>query len=167
MLFASAFLGLAWLKLGRVQDARRVLDRAAREGRALSRMTYPVSFVQIAMAQLRLAEGDAARAVETARQALAAAERGGYRREQGAAHRVLGEALVALGTRSEADDAFRKSREILEAIQSRPELAQTLLAHGRFLVKDDAAGRALVEQALEMFETMGATGWIAEARAAL
>jgi tetratricopeptide (TPR) repeat protein len=168
MLFASAFLGLAWLKLGRVQDARPVLDRAAREGRARAGLAYPMSFVQIALAQLHLAEGDAAGAVEVARQAVAAAERGGYRLEQGAAQRVLGEALAALARRQDAHDAFGKSLEILEAIQSSPEVAQTLLAYGRFLAADDpAAGRALIVRAIGLFEAMGATGWVTEARAAL
>jgi class 3 adenylate cyclase len=167
MLFASGFLGLAWLKLGRVQDARQVLDRAAREGRARAELAYPMSFVQIALAQLHLAEGDAAGAVEAARQAMAAAERGGYRLEQGAAQRVLGEALAALARRQDAHDAFGKSLEILEAIQSSPEVAQTLLAHGRLLAKDDpAAGGALIERALGLFEAMGATGWVTETRAA-
>jgi hypothetical protein len=79
-----------------------------------------------------------------------------------------GLALEALGSRKEADSAFRKSREILEAIQSSPEVAQTLLGHGRFLTRDDRpAGRALVERALVMFEEMGATGWLEEARRAL
>jgi tetratricopeptide (TPR) repeat protein len=168
MLFASGFLGLAWLKLGRVQDARRVLDRAAREGRARAGLAYPMSFVQIALAQLHLAEGDAALAVEAARDALAAAERAGYRLEQGAAQRVLGDALAALGSRQDARDAFGKSLEILEAIQASPEVAQTLLAYGRFLALDDpVAGRALIERATGLFEAMGATGWVTEARAAL
>jgi class 3 adenylate cyclase/tetratricopeptide (TPR) repeat protein len=168
MLFASGFLGLAWLKLGRVQDARRVLDRAAREGRARAGLAYPMSFVQIALAQLHLAEADAAGAVEAAREALAAAERGGYRLEQGAAQRVLGDALAAIARREDAHDAFGKSLEILEAIQSSPEVAQTLLAYGRFLAMDDpAAGRALIARALGLFEAMDATGWVTEAREAL
>jgi tetratricopeptide (TPR) repeat protein len=168
MLFASGFLGLAWLKLGRVQDARRVLDRAAREGRARPGLAYPMSFVHIALAQLHLAEGDAAGAVQAAREALVAAERGGYRLEQGAAQRVLGVALAALARREDAGDAFGKSLEILEAIQSSPEVAQTLLAYGRFLAMDDpAAGRVLISRALGLFEAMGATGWVTEARAAL
>jgi class 3 adenylate cyclase len=168
MLFASGFLGLAWLKLGRVQDARRVLDRAAREGRARPGLAYPMSFVHIALAQLHLAEGDAAGAVQAAREALVAAERGGYRLEQGAAQRVLGVALAALARREDAGDAFGKSLEILEAIQSSPEVAQTLLAYGRFLAMDDpAAGRALISRALRLFEAMGATGWVTEVRAAL
>jgi hypothetical protein len=73
--------------------------------------------------------------------------------EQGATHRVLGEVYQAMGNRAEADAAFRRSLEILGEIQSRPELAQTLLAYGRFrrgdnaqedraLIKWDPAGRA-------------------------
>ena len=37
----------------------------------------------------------------------------------------------------------------------------------RFLAQDPAAGRALIERALSLFEKMNATGWIAEARRAL
>jgi len=168
MLFTSAWLGMAYVKLGRLDEAGRVLERAAREDRARVGYSYPMSFVQTAVAQLHLALGEPARAVEAAREALELAERGGFRLEQGAAHRILGLALEALGSRKEADSAFRKSREILEAIQSSPEVAQTLLGHGRFLARDDrAAGRALVERALVMFEEMGATGWLEEARRAL
>lgn len=168
VLFGSAWLGIAYLKLGRLDDARRVLERAAREGRARLELAFATPFVLIAVAQLHVALGEPARAVEVARESLALSERGGFQLEQGAAHRVLGEALAALGSREEADAAFRKSLQILEAIQSRPEVAQTLLAHGRFLVRDDAAGgRARIEQALGLFEQMGATGWIEEARSAL
>ena len=130
--------------------------------------THATPFVLIAVAQLHVALGEPARAVEVARESLALSEPGGFRLEQGAAHRVLGEALAALGSREEADAAFRKSLQILEAIQSRPEVAQTLLAYGRFLARDDeVAGRARIEQALGLFEQMGATGWIEEARRAL
>ena len=88
--------------------------------------------------------------------------------EHGAALRVLGQMCEAVDDRGAADAAFRQSLEVLEAIQSRPELGQTLLAYGRFRARDDAAaGRALIERALGLFEEIGATGWIEEARAAL
>ena len=68
----------------------------------------------------------------------------------------------------EADAAFRRSLEVLEEIQCPPELAQTLLAYGRFRQGDNALeDRGLIERALTLFEEMNATGWIAEARAAL
>jgi len=44
-----------------------------------------------------------------------------------------------------ADAWFRQSLEMLEAIQSRPEVGQTLLAYGRLLTREDkAAERALI-----------------------
>jgi hypothetical protein len=73
-----------------------------------------------------------------------------------------------MGDRAEADAAFRHSLEVLDTIQSPPELAQTLLAYGRFRRGDNTQGdRALIERALRLFEEMKATGWIEEARAAL
>jgi hypothetical protein len=83
-------------------------------------------------------------------------------------HRIFGEINRALGNRAEADAAFRRSLEALDQIQSRPELAQTLLAYGRFRQGDNRQeDRILIERALRLFEEMGATGWIQEARAAL
>ena len=70
--------------------------------------------------------------------------------------------------RAEADAAFRRSLEILGNIQCRPELAQTLLAYGISRRGDNSQeDRALMARALRLFEEMNATGWIAEARAAL
>jgi hypothetical protein len=57
---------------------------------------------------------------------------------------------------------------VLKDIQSRPELAQSLLAYGRFRRGDNALeDRALIERALALFEEMNASGWVAEARAAI
>jgi hypothetical protein len=73
-----------------------------------------------------------------------------------------------MGDRAEAEAAFRRSLEVCEKMQCPPELAQTLLAYGRFHRGDNAqADRALIERALRLFEEMKATGWIEEARAAL
>ena len=96
------------------------------------------------------------------------AEQSHFRLEQGASLRVLGQMCEALGDREAAEHRFRQSLEVLEAIQSRPELAQTLLAFGRFRTRDDdTGGRGLIERALRLFEDMGAPGWVDEARAAL
>ena len=81
---------------------------------------------------------------------------------------MLGQIHAAMGHEAEADAAFRRSLEVLEDIQSRPELGQTLLAYGRFRLLDDAIqGRRIVERALGLFEEMGATGWVEEARTTL
>jgi len=112
--------------------------------------------------------GDADQALSSANKSLEFGEQYQLGLEQGATHRVLGEVYQAMGNRAEADAAFRRSLEILGEIQSRPELAQTLLAYGRFRRGDNAQeDRALIERALRLFEEMNATGWIEEARTAL
>ncbi len=167
-LFPSAWVGIAYTKLGRLEDARRVIGRALREGQARGYPPYPLTYLHLALAQLHLATGKLDEALATARAALELAERSRFRLEIGAAHRVLAQVHAAQGGQAEAEGAFRSSLEILEEIQSRPELGQTLLAYGRFLARSDApAGRALIERAFGLFEDMGATGWSAEARAAL
>jgi class 3 adenylate cyclase/tetratricopeptide (TPR) repeat protein len=166
--FVSAWTGLAYLKLGRLEDARRVVHRAVREAVARTGPPFQRTYLQIALAQLRLQAGDPAAALAAARTALELADQSRFRLEQGAARRVLGTALAAAGHRGDADRELRSSREILDKIQSRPELAQTLLAYGRFrLANDVAGGRAMIERGLRLFEDMGATGWIDEARTVL
>jgi tetratricopeptide (TPR) repeat protein len=166
--FLSAWTGLAYLKLGRLEDARRVVSRALRE--ASARMTPPfiITFLHVTLAQLHLQAGDHSTALAAARRALELADQSRFRLEQGAARRVLGTVLAAAGHREEADWELRASLEILDEIQCRPELAQTLLAYGRFKVANDTAGgKAMIERALGLFEEMRATGWIDETRAAL
>jgi tetratricopeptide (TPR) repeat protein len=169
MLFASAWLGLAYLKLGRRDDARRVIDRALREGKIRYAGTpFALSFITIARVLAHLADGEVASALALAPQALDLAERSRFGLEQGAAQRALGLAHEAGGDREAAERAFRRSLEILAGIQSRPELGQTLLAYGRFtLAGDPGEGRRLIERARAAFAEIGATGWLAEAEQAL
>src|SRR5207248_7815253 len=171
VLFPSAWLAIAYLKLGNPNNAKRILDRMFKEV-PLRTFGPPgmhgVAFAQIALAQLHLAVGDTGQALSAADIALGIAEQHRFGLEQGAAHRVLGEVHHAMGDRTEAEAAFRRSLEVLDEIQSRPELAQTLLAYGRFRRGDNTLeNRALIERALRLFEDMNATGWIEEARAAL
>jgi tetratricopeptide (TPR) repeat protein len=166
--FLSAWTGLAYLKLGRMEDARRVVERAVREAVARAAHPFTITYLHIALAQLHLQAGEEAKALAAARKAIELADQSRFRLEQGAARRVLGIVLAAVQDRSGADREFRASLEILHEIQSRPELAQTLLAYGRFMLAGDVSeGRAMVERALGLFEDMGATGWIDEARATL
>ncbi len=169
ILFGSAWLGLAYLKVGRLAEARRAIDRAIAHWEA-SRDSSPFSltYLTTAAALTRLAGGETEAALETASKALDYANRSRFRLEQGAAHRVLGQAYAATGNRAEADAAFRESLAILEGIRSWPELGQTLLAYGQFKSHNDPAeGRALIERARATFEKIGATGWSVEADAAL
>jgi hypothetical protein len=74
---------------------------------------------------------------------------------------------VAAGQRQEAESAFRGSLDVIEEIQSRPELAQTLLAYGCFLRDEDRpAADALLARALSIFEEIGAQSRADEVRAA-
>jgi tetratricopeptide (TPR) repeat protein len=130
-------------------------------------MALHVAYPQIALAEVHLAAAQTDQALHAAHQALGVSQRGRLALEEGAAHRVLGQIHAAKGDNAEADDAFRRSLNILEEIQSRPELAQTLLAYGRFRRGDNAQeDRAMIERALGLFEAMNATGWIEEARIA-
>src|SRR5262249_40695526 len=127
-----------------------------------------MSYAQIARAQIYLSAGSHNEALDTVRQALTTATRRSYRLEEAAGNRVLGQVHEAMGDRAEADAAFRRSLEVLETIQCPPELAQTLLAYGRFRRGDNTQeDQALIERALSLFEEMKATGWIEETRAAL
>ena len=169
VLFASAWLGLAYLKLGRCDEARQVIARALKWGESRVGVTpFARTYLTIARALSHLADGEVEAAIQRARRAIELAEQSGFRLEQGAAHRALGQALEVSGQRAEAEAAYRRSLEILESIQSLPELGQTLLALGRFtLVEDAAEGRRLVERARAIFDEIGATGWSREAVAAL
>jgi tetratricopeptide (TPR) repeat protein len=131
-------------------------------------MALHVAYPQIALAEVHLAAAQTDQALRAARQALSVSQQGRLALEEGAAYRVLGQIHEAMDDRSEADAAFRRSLEVLEGIQSRPEFGQTLLACGRFRQDDDAPeGRAMIERALALFEEMNATGWIEEARGVL
>jgi class 3 adenylate cyclase/tetratricopeptide (TPR) repeat protein len=168
--FSSAWLALAQLKLGQPDRARRVLDRLFKEAPARLYKTgvYAIPYAQIARAEVHLITGHHAEALSILRQALAASERGAFRVEEVAAHRVLGQVHESMGDRAEAEAAFRRSLEVCEKMQCAPELAQTLLAYGRFRRGDNTQeDRALIERALRLFEEMKATGWVEEARAAL
>ena len=169
VLFASAWLGLAYLKLGRRAEARQVIDRALAWGESRFGVTaFARTYLTIARALSHLADHELEAAVRRARRAIELAEPSGFRLEQGAAHRALGQALEVSGQGAGAEVAYRRSLEILENIQSLPELGQTLLAFGRFTLADDVAeGRRLVERSRAIFDEIGATGWSREAADAL
>jgi predicted ATPase/class 3 adenylate cyclase len=167
--FSSAWLALAYAKLGQSDNARRVLDRLFNEmpARVVSQ-SMSIPYAQIARAQIYLSASNHNEALDTVRQALTNAMRRSFRLEEAAGYRVLGQVHEAMGDRTEADAAFRRSLEVLDTIQCPPELAQTLLAYGRFRRGDNTQeDRALIERALSLFEEMKATGWIEEARRAL
>ena len=125
-------------------------------------------YPHIALSQLHLAEGDAAAGLQSAERALELAERVTARLEIGAAHRALGQAYEANGDRQSADGQFRRSIDVLQKIQSRPELAQSLLAFGKFeLVTERDKAEGLLHSALKLFKEIEADGWVEETHSAL
>jgi len=166
--FASAWAAIAYLKLGRVDDARRIVDEAVKIAQQGISDSAAPSYLQTAVAQVLVAEGKFAEACRIARAALGDLERSGNRLEQGFAYRTLGQAYAADGRTSEAEASFRQSLEIFGEIESQPELAQTLLAYGRFQRdRNPEEGVRLLKRALALFEAIGASGWAEEAEAAL
>ncbi len=169
MLFVSAWLAQAYLKLGRVADARRVIVRALQWGEShINAVPFSLSYASVARVLVHLADGELSEALARARTAVRLAEQSQFRLEMGASHRALAMAHEARGEREEAEAAYRRSLEILEDDRPRPEFGQTLLALGRFKRADDAVeGRRLLERARALFAAIGATGWLAEVDAAL
>ena len=166
--WVSAWAAIAHVKLGQPEHARRLLERALPECEAQgASQVWTMVSLQMALAQLSMSLDEGPAALTAAHRAVDLAKQSHFRLEQGAALRVLGQVCETFGDGGAADAGFRQSLEVLEAIQSRPEVGQTLLAYGRFLAGEDAtAGRALIERALRLFEEMDATGWIEEARCA-
>jgi tetratricopeptide (TPR) repeat protein len=171
ILWSSAWLAIAYLKLKQPARAKQIIERAFAEmpARALdNRAAYAVPYAHIAFAQLRLQTGDLDLALNAAHQALISARESRAPLEEGAAHRTLGQVYEAMAIRGEAEAAFRSSLGVLEKIRCPPELAQTLLAYGRFRLGDKGREDITpIERALKVFEEMDAAGWIEEARAAL
>ena len=166
--YTSAWAAIAYLHLGRVDEARRIVDAAVEVSPQGTSDNAAPSYLQSAVAQVLVAEGAFAAACRVARAALDDLERTGNRLEQGFAYRTLGEAFAADGKAPEAEAAFQQSLAIFGEIESQPELAQTLLAYGRFQ-RDRAPeeGTRLLKRSLALFEAIGAQGWIVEAEAAL
>jgi tetratricopeptide (TPR) repeat protein len=165
LVFGSSWRGLAALKVGRLDEARRVLNRALTFTTSRQSLASPFALAYLTQAQalLHLAEGQLDDALASARKAIEFGVQSRFRLELGAAQRVLGQVLEASGDREQAGAALAQSLETFEEIQSLPELGQTLLAFGRFKLADDAAeGRRLIARAREIFARIGAVGWVAE-----
>jgi len=168
IVFGSAWRGLAALKVGQPDEARRVLDRALTYASSRRNTTpFSLAYLTQVRALLHLAEGQLEDALTLARKAIEFGVQSSFRLELGAAQRVLGQVLEASGDREQAGAALAQSLETFEEIQSLPELGQTLLAYGRFKLEDDTAeGRRLIARARDIFARIGAVGWVAEADAA-
>jgi tetratricopeptide (TPR) repeat protein len=168
VLWASSWAAIACLKLNRISDARAFLEPAMKTAARRLDFDFCKIYPHIALSQLHLAEGDAAAGLQCAERALELAERVTARLEIGAAHRALGQAYEANDDRESADGQFRRSIDVLQTIQSRPELAQSLLAFGKFeLATNRDNAERLLQSARKLFEEIEADGWIEESQSAL
>ena len=168
ILGTHAWAAIACLKLDRRSAAAHMIDRAVTEALPKIGYDFPKIYPLIALAHVQLANHDTRAAIDTARQALTLAERSASPLEEGAAHRALAQAYAQAGDHSDASAHHRNSISVLSAIDSPPELAQSLLAYGCFLSSSDPnAAREHLQQALALFDDLGATGWITETRSTL
>ena len=113
----------------------------------------------------------------TAYRVTAIASAGG--RSRGAASPIVGRDAEVQALRRSIGDLRRGRGHVVTIVgepgigksrlnQSLPELGQTLLALGRFKLRDDAKGaRGLIVRARDIFARVGAIGWVAEAEAAI
>jgi class 3 adenylate cyclase/tetratricopeptide (TPR) repeat protein len=168
VLFAAAWAAIACIKLGQLDEAQVFLDEALTAVEDRVGLDYPRAYIQMVVALLQMESGKIDDACVTARAAVDLAESGGYLVERGAANRTLGEVYAAAGEPLEAEAAFQRSINQLTDIQSRPELAQTFLAYGRFKRGEDVGeGDRMLNRALRMFQQFDAIGWIDETQTVL
>jgi tetratricopeptide (TPR) repeat protein len=147
--------GHGLLKAGDVRAATAELEEAAAWFEQ-SRLRYTKAAVTIRLAEAYLAACETARARAVAEEALATSRDGGARYIEGVAERVLGQALAQDDCEA-ATKHLETSREILDAIGARDEMARTLVAQAgvRRAGGDTAGARRLLETALTVFEALG------------
>ncbi|MEM7042523.1 MAG: AAA family ATPase [Pseudomonadota bacterium] len=168
VLWCSAWSALAELKLGRTAAARSRIEDAMSTAGSKVGETFPLPYALVALAQVRLADGQFEAALSEANRASELSQEAQLMLEQGAAHRTIGLIHEARGDSVEAEAEFRRSFNILNGIESRPELAQSMLAYGRFKLREDVKeGQRLLKAALSLFEEINAFGWVRETKATI
>lgn len=166
--YVCSWAAFAYLKMNRLDEARRIIDQGAECLTQASADAQLATYLPIIRSSILLNEGDIAGALKDAETGRINAEKNSFMLELGAAHRALGEAHAAAGDEELAGENFRASLEVLGRIQCQPELAQSLLAYGRFLRSTDPqGGERLLQRALVLFEEIGAVGWVSETRNSL
>jgi tetratricopeptide (TPR) repeat protein len=167
-MYVCSWAAQAYLKLNRTNEARRIIDKGFDCLAQAPDYHRPSNiYTLISRGSVLLSEGNIADARADAETGCAQAEDRSLMLEVGAAHRVLGQINAAAGDTDTADTNFRRSLDVLGGIQSQPELAQSLLAYGRFQHEiDRQESMRLLKRALVLFEEIGADGWVVETMAA-
>jgi tetratricopeptide (TPR) repeat protein len=166
---AESWLGLACMRLGRVDEGLRLLHSAVERERSMRRLAHhSLRLTALADGYLRLGRmGDAER---HAIQALDLARKGRERGNEAHALRLLGD-IAARSSGSPATDglesSYRQSLGLAEELEMRPVAAQChlgLAAAARASQHLDVARRHLAA-ALTLYRAMGATALLRAAEA--
>ncbi len=144
--------------LARVARGQQEWERALahlQEALALATESAPqfVPRLRVYLAEVHLEQGDLPRAEAEARRAQEAAQGKKQRSVEGRAWRALGGVHAAAGRAAEAEAAFARSLERLEAVGDGLEAARTRAAWGRWLrAAGDPRGGEMLESAREAFQ---------------
>ena len=154
---SNARYSLADLRLrqGRLAEAAQLLDEAATLITAAG-AAYQWPELHRLRAQLLLAQGEPVAAQVAIGESLRLAGEMRMARDEGIALGILGQVLAVDGATADADDAFRRS---LELLADEPyEKARTQMAWGlaQQYAGDAAVGQVLIETAAQTFDQLGA-----------
>jgi tetratricopeptide (TPR) repeat protein len=159
----TAFLGGFLVMSGEVEEGVGLLEETLQAAERL-RTTQGLAMFRVFLAEGNLARGRRAEADHQCREAITLAQKQGDRWCEAWARRVLGQALASGGT----PDLAAAEEEVLEAarvqrvIGTRPDLARTLLTHGRILQArgEEYRARQVLTEAKRMLEELGMIGEI-------
>ncbi|HEV3312174.1 MAG TPA: tetratricopeptide repeat protein [Chloroflexota bacterium] len=147
-----------FLAAGRARAPQTLIARAMALA-ADNNSTKTSAEASLAMAEFRILQSDHAGARTAAQDALETANTSLLVREQGLAHRVLGQVALAEGSFEAAERELRLADEVLAHIEARLESARVWILLSRVLAINSKLIEAvkLVKRALKVFEGVGAT----------
>jgi class 3 adenylate cyclase/tetratricopeptide (TPR) repeat protein len=162
----AADLGLAYTRVGRVQDAPAVLEFALEEAEATGvRFTYARQLAHIGEAYLLAGQRDeATRLVATALEAARAQKRPG---QEAAALRLSAEIAASERSSARAEADYERAMALASAIGMRPLMAHCHFGLANLCRRTDKADRARehLATATAMYREMGMTYWLQLAEA--
>ena len=155
---AESWLGLAQLRLGRLEEGLRLLQSAVDRERSMARLAHH-SVRLAALAEGYLWLGQAHAAASTSAQALDLSRKQGERGNE--AHALRGLAEIAARSNppalDDAEAAFRRGLGLAEELEMRPVAAQCHLGLATLLRESSRAdeGRRHLDEAHTLFYAMG------------
>ena len=162
-------IGNVSLDKGELEAARTAIDESMSLCRHMKEK-WLLSANRIGMARVYIAKGDLKLARHNAEEALRLAGEMKAKESKGGALRDLGRIEELEGRKENARKYFEDALAIFESMNSRSEVARTLLALGKFLaltMGDPAAGKPMLERAMDIAKELGAQGIMREVEAAL